>query len=63
MKNLRSRKTIDGPSKAPHRAMYKAMGLNDENLNRPIVGVSSTCNEATPVIFVLVSLHSTPRKG
>jgi dihydroxy-acid dehydratase len=63
MKNLRSRKTIDGPSKAPHRAMYKAMGLNDENLNRPIVGVSSTCNEATPCNIHLGKLAQYAKEG
>lgn len=63
MKNLRSRKTIEGPSRAPHRAMYKAMGLNDENLNRPIVGVSSTCNEATPCNIHLGKLAQYAKEG
>ena len=43
---LPSRKAIEGPARAPHRAMYNAMGLSDEDLGRPIVAVSSTCNEA-----------------
>src|ERR671925_746764 len=63
MKNLQSRKTIDGPSRAPHRAMYKAMGLTDENLNRPIVGVSSTCNEATPCNIHLGRLAQYAKEG
>jgi len=45
---LPSRKTVEGTSRAPNRAMYKAMGLTDKDLSRPIVAVSSTCNEATP---------------
>ncbi len=45
---LISRTVVSGPARAPHRAMYKAMGLNDDDLSKPIVGVSSTCNEATP---------------
>ena len=45
---LQSRSTVEGPSRAPHRAMYKAMGLNDEDLERPLVGVSTTSNESTP---------------
>lgn len=28
--------------------MYKAMGLNDLDLSRPLVAVCSTCNESTP---------------
>ena len=63
MKNLQSRKTIDGPSRAPHRAMYKAMGLDDEDLNRPIVGVSSTCNEATPCNIHLGKLAQHAKEG
>ena len=42
---LPSRKTVEGTSRAPNRAMYKAMGLTDKDLSRPIVAVSSTCNE------------------
>ena len=63
MKNLQSRKTIDGPSRAPHRAMYKAMGLIDEDLNRPLVGVSSTCNEATPCNIHLGELAQHAKQG
>ena len=63
MKNLQSRKTIDGPSRAPHRAMYKAMGLDDEDLIRPIVGVSSTCNEATPCNIHLGKLAQHAKEG
>jgi dihydroxy-acid dehydratase len=61
--NLPSRKVIEGPSRAPHRAMYKAMGLDDQDLQRPLVGVSSTCNEATPCNIHLGSLAQTAKKG
>jgi len=33
--DLQSRKAIEGPARAPHRAMYKAMGLTNEDLDRP----------------------------
>jgi dihydroxy-acid dehydratase len=45
---LQSRTTVEGPSRAPHRAMYKAMGLSDTDLERSLVGVSTTSNESTP---------------
>lgn len=61
--NLPSRKVVEGPSRAPHRAMYKAMGLDDQDLQRPLVGVSSTCNEATPCNIHLGSLAQTAKKG
>jgi dihydroxy-acid dehydratase len=61
--NLVSRKVIEGPSRAPHRAMYKAMGLNDQDLQKPMVGVCSTSNEATPCNIHLGSLAQTAKKG
>lgn len=60
---LDSRETIEGPSRAPHRAMYKAMGLNDEDLDRPIVAVCSTCNEATPCNMHLGQLAQSAKRG
>jgi dihydroxy-acid dehydratase len=60
---LQSRKTIEGPFRAPHRAMYKAMGLHDEDLNRPLIGVSSTCNEATPCNIHLGKLAHYAKEG
>jgi dihydroxy-acid dehydratase len=60
---LRSRNTISGPARAPHRAMYKAMGLNDSDLGKPIVAVSSTCNESTPCNIHLGNLAQLTKKG
>ena len=60
---LVSRTVVDGPSRAPHRAMYKAMGLNDDDLSKPMVGVSSTCNEATPCNIHLGQLAQFAKKG
>lgn len=60
---LPSRKSLEGPARAPHRAMYKAMGLNDNDLDRPMVGVSSTCNEATPCNIHLSKLAESAKKG
>ena len=60
---LQSRKTIEGPFRAPHRAMYKAMGLHDADLDRPLIGVSSTCNEATPCNIHLGKLAHFAKEG
>ncbi len=60
---LESRKTLEGPQRAPHRAMYKAMGLTDGDLDRPLVGVSSTCNEATPCNIHLGRLAQSAKRG
>ena len=60
---LISRTVVNGPARAPHRAMYKAMGLNDDDLSKPIVGVSSTCNEATPCNIHLGDLAQHSKAG
>ncbi|MGI0020724.1 MAG: dihydroxy-acid dehydratase [Nitrososphaera sp.] len=60
---LPSRRVVEGTARAPHRAMYKAMGLTDEDLNRPIIGVSSTCNEATPCNIHLGQLAQSAKRG
>ena len=60
---LISRTVVSGPARAPHRAMYKAMGLNDDDLSKPIVGVSSTCNEATPCNIHLGDLAQHSKSG
>jgi dihydroxy-acid dehydratase len=37
-----------GPSRAPARAMLRAMGLTDEDMAKPQIGVASSWNEVTP---------------
>lgn len=60
---LPSRKVVEGPARAPHRAMYKAMGLTNDDLDRPMIGVSSTCNEATPCNIHLGQLAQSAKRG
>jgi dihydroxy-acid dehydratase len=43
--------------------MYKAMGLNDLDLSRPLVAVCSTCNESTPCNIHLGKLAQLTKKG
>jgi dihydroxy-acid dehydratase len=45
---LRSRITVDGDDRAPHRTFLRAMGLDDEAIAKPFVGVVSTHGENTP---------------
>ena len=37
-----------GPQNAPHRALYHALGLTEEEIKRPLVGVVSSYNEIVP---------------
>jgi dihydroxy-acid dehydratase len=45
---MRSDLMKKGLEKAPHRSLFKAMGLTDEELRRPIVGVANSANELIP---------------
>ena len=44
----RSWETTEGVIRAPHRSMMRAMGLTDDDINAPFIGVASTHNEVTP---------------
>ena len=46
--NLPSRHVTEGPSRAPHRSYYYAMGLGSREIAQPFVGVASCWNEAAP---------------
>ncbi|MCQ5377224.1 MAG: dihydroxy-acid dehydratase [Candidatus Methanomethylicia archaeon] len=37
-----------GVQRVPHRALFKALGLTDEELDRPIIGVANSWNEIIP---------------
>ena len=45
---LVSRHVTEGPDAAPRRAMLRAMGLADEDIAKPLVGVATCWNEAAP---------------
>ena len=45
---LRSRITTDGIDRAPHRAFMRGMGLDDDAIARPFIGVVTTAGETTP---------------
>src|SRR5574340_1787673 len=45
---LPSRITVEGLDRAPHRAFLRGLGLTDEDLQKPFVGVASTDGRVTP---------------
>jgi dihydroxy-acid dehydratase len=45
---MRSDQMKKGLEKAPHRSLFKAMGLTDEEINRPLVGIANSANELIP---------------
>ncbi len=44
----RSAALTDGPERAPARAMLKGVGLDDDDLARPLIGVATTWIETMP---------------
>ena len=60
---ISSRNVVEGTARAPHRAMYKAMGLTNEDLNKSFVGVCHTGNEATPCNIHLPNLAQQAKQG
>ena len=50
---LPSRYVTEGPARAPHRSYYYAMGLTDEEIHQPFVGVATCWNEAAPCNIAL----------
>ena len=50
---LPSRHVTVGPDRAPHRSYYYAMGLTEDEINQPFVGVATCWNEAAPCNIAL----------
>ncbi|WP_147126456.1 dihydroxy-acid dehydratase [Shimia ponticola] len=51
--NLPSRHVTEGPARAPHRSYFYAMGLSEEEIHQPFVGVATCWNEAAPCNIAL----------
>ncbi len=59
----RSAALTEGPSRAPARAMLKAVGFDDEALSRPLVGIADTWTEIGPCNFHLRRLAEKVKDG
>ncbi len=60
---LPSRHVTEGAARAPHRSYYYAMGLTEEEIHRPFVGVASCWNEAAPCNIALMRQAQSAKKG
>jgi len=70
---LPSRHVTEGPERAPHRSYYYAMGMTEDEIHQPLVGVATCWNEAAPCNIALSrqaqsvkmgvkEAHGTPRE-
>ena len=60
---LPSRHVSVGKTSAPHRAFYYAMGMTDEEIRQPFVGVVTTWNEAAPCNIALSRQAQAAKRG
>lgn len=60
---LPSRHVSVGPERAPHRSYYYAMGLTEEQIMRPFVGVVSAGNDSAPCNTALDHQADVARRG
>jgi len=59
----RSFEVTEGIVRAPHRALFKALGLTDDELSRPIIGIANSWNEVVPGHIHLKSVADAVKAG
>jgi len=60
---LPSRHVSIGPERAPHRSYYYAMGMTDEEIRQPCLGVATCWNEAAPCNIALSRQAQAVKRG
>jgi dihydroxy-acid dehydratase len=59
----RSFDVTDGDRRAPARAMLRAVGLTDDDIDKPQIGIASSWNEITPCNLSLARLAEAAKRG
>src|ERR1700687_1222812 len=59
----RSYEVTEGPTRAPARAMLRAVGMTDDDWDKPQIGVASSWNEVTPCNLPLDRLAKQAKLG
>src|SRR5690625_5110119 len=63
-KDLRIRShVLDGVTRAPNRAMLRAVGFTDDDFKKPMIGIASTWSEVTPCNVHINELAEHAKKG
>ncbi|MFD2131876.1 dihydroxy-acid dehydratase [Pseudogracilibacillus auburnensis] len=60
---INSKVFSEGSKQAPNRAMLRAVGLTDEDFNKPMVGIASTWSEVTPCNMHIHDLAVAAKRG
>jgi dihydroxy-acid dehydratase len=62
-KPMRSDRMKKGLERAPHRSLFKALGLTDEEIERPMIGIANSANEVIPGHLHLHQLSDAVKAG
>ena len=60
---MRSDVVKKGASRAPHRSLFKAAGLTEEEIERPLIGVVTSQNDVVPGHIHLDQIVEAVKKG
>ena len=60
---MKSNSVKEGIEKSPHRSLMKAVGLTDEEISKPLIGVVNTFNEIVPGHKHLREVAEAVKKG
>lgn len=60
---MRSDRMKKGLERAPHRSLFKALGLTDEEIKRPMIGIANSANEVIPGHLHLQQLGEAVKAG
>ncbi|MGB3760295.1 MAG: dihydroxy-acid dehydratase [Rivularia sp. (in: cyanobacteria)] len=61
--NFRSRVVTQGVQRSPNRAMLRAVGFEDKDFNKPIVGIANSFSTITPCNMGINTLAQRAEKG
>ena len=59
----RSRAVTEGVDRAPHRSLFRAAGLSDEEIHQPLIGIANSWNEIVPGHVHLDELATYVKEG
>lgn len=60
---MRSNEMKKGLERAPHRSLFKALGLTDKEINQPIIGIANSANEVIPGHLHLHQISNAVKAG
>ena len=60
---MRSDNVKKGVERAPHRSLFNALGMTEEELERPLIGVVCSYNEIVPGHMNLDKISEAVKKG